>query len=611
MFIIGARAIGGSTGLAGMQGRLGNISPSPLPAQETFANQPSLPLGRAKRRPWRARQGGNPRDSQSAGAARDTTDHRSWQCRRLPGGTATTGKGGAGRRSNAVSRDTFPPTHLASSRLPLGWRNGQKKRTFDVSRGVIRPNDRSIVSAPVDAMQAHPLLAPCCWLLIVILTMTIIIPYLRGRSDLLTTWNIFLLGAINFVGGAGLMAAYYPDFFRVLDYTRRDYEYFMLGIIVFFSTLLFTYYVVKFPRRIAGRVLLKWPPATDNVLCFMLIVSVGLSLLSIFPPRIIGITQVLMQLGNKAIVMAMVLSFVAWYRNLINPFLLLVFLATALFAMVFAIASGSGRRTMVGILIALPICLYWLRYRYQSPKKNLLYTSVFGAIALLVIGAYSQIRHFDRQGQRLDRSVSNSLEVLMTLPSLLGHFDTRQLVGQNAGQTSLAAIHLYTYDMDPEPFHAMKFVLAYPFPRAFWPNKPVGLGFTLPKDCKATRTRATWGPGIVGHGFHEGGLHMLFIYAVLAALGLRYFDELLARQPNNPYLLGTMSAMAGHVFGWTRGDIGTFTNQIVTSYVLCLLFCYAGRMVFGTGVEYPRAGETPLQSNVQLPAWNQHLPEQG
>ena len=136
-------------------------------------------------------------------------------------------------------------------------------------------------------------------------------------------------------------------------------------------------------------------------------------------------------------------------------------------------------------------------------------------------------------------------------------------------------------------------------PRAIWPDKPRGLGYTLPKTAKARGTRATWGPGIVGHGFHEGGLHMLVFYAFLAAIALRYLDEMLVRQSTNPYLLAGFAAASGHIVGWTRGDIGTFTIQILTAFAVTFLLGWAGRLVFGTGVVYPRTDD-PAFTNQNL-----------
>jgi hypothetical protein len=437
-------------------------------------------------------------------------------------------------------------------------------------------------------MDPERLLIPFCWLFIGSLLLLIVVPYLLKRSDLMTSWNFFLLGSANFVGAAGLKAGYSSDKFRIFDYTQQDYLYFILGVVTFFVTLAASYYWIKLPRRLAGRFLRKWPPTNVSVLFFMLPLSLVLAVGSAFPPPIPGLGQIVMQIGGKAIVFSLVLAFVAWFGQRTNPLLLITLIGVFLFTFVLAIMSGGGRRTVLGLLIAIPICAYWLGLRYRNPWQTLALAGVFGVMTVAFIGAYSEIRHFDRRGDHKQRNLANSFEALRQIPSKLLEADVDPLLGQNAAQTSLAAIHLYTDGMKTQPFHSILFVLASPMPRVFWENKPVGLGYSLPKDCHVRGTRATWGPGIVGHGFHEGGLHMLVFYGIVCGMVLRYLDELLARQSDNPYLLGAFAAMTGHIVGWPRGDIGTFTIQIIACFLAGILLGFLGRLVFGTGTVYPR-----------------------
>jgi hypothetical protein len=439
-------------------------------------------------------------------------------------------------------------------------------------------------------MKTAEMMIPFCWTFIGGLFLLVIVPYVRKRSDLLTSWNLFLLGSINFVGAAGLKASYSSDEFRIFDYTSRDYLYFMLGVLTFYGTIILSYYRIKVPRKMAGRFLRKWPPMNVSVLFFMLPLSLLLAVLSVFPPPVPGLSQIATQVGNKAVVFSLVLAFVAWFRQRSNPLLLTTLGVVTLLVLVLAIQAGGGRRTILGVMMAIPICAYWLGLRYRSPLRTLVLAGAFGVLTLLVIGAYSQVRHFDRRGSQQERNMVHSFEALTEIPSRLLHPDVDPLLGQNAAQTSLASIHLYTGSgrAKPAPFHALIFVLVSPVPRLFWPDKPVGLGYSLPKDCHVKGTNATWGPGIVGHGFHEGGLHMLVFYGIVWGMVLRYLDELLARQSDNPYLLGSYSAMSGHIIGWPRGDIGTFTLQIIACFLAGILLGLLGRMIFGTGTIYPR-----------------------
>ncbi|MEM6329496.1 MAG: hypothetical protein AAF790_04515 [Planctomycetota bacterium] len=439
-------------------------------------------------------------------------------------------------------------------------------------------------------MSPPDLLVIFSWCFVGVAALLIVVPYLLGKADLLTTWNTFLLGSINFVGFAGLKAGYSPQFFRILEYTSNDYYLLMLGIVTFYTTLTLTYNFLRLPRQMAGSLPRRWPPASTGVLYLMLGISFAAGLASLSPVKVPFVSQVISQIGNKAITFGVVFAFIAWYRNRANIFLLSTLLAMIGLALMMAITAGSGRRTFVGVAAAAPLAYYWIKLRYKAPAPTLVKLSFAGAFVLLVLAGYSQLRHFDRRtGTAEGRTFVDAIEVLKELPSrMLNPAAAEELmVGQNAAQTSLAAIHLYTRQLDPEPFNAFVFVVTNPMPRAFWEGKPRGLGYTLPKDSPGF-TRATWGPGIVGHGFHEGGLHMLVFYGVLAGVALRYFDELLARQPTNPYLLAMVAASSGHIAGWSRGDIGTFSIQIVGAFIAMLLFAALGRLFFGTGVVYPK-----------------------
>ena len=120
----------------------------------------------------------------------------------------------------------------------------------------------------------------------------------------------------------------------------------------------------------------------------------------------------------------------------------------------------------------------------------------------------------------------------------------------------------------------------------FWEDKPEALGTTLPRDTRKWSGGENWGPGIIGHGFHEGGLYILVIYAFMVGTVLRFSDELLARQPNNPYLLGMLAASSGQIVAWPRGDIAVFTMQIVSAVASGILLVTVARIFFGKGVAY-------------------------
>src|SRR5690606_9104131 len=93
------------------------------------------------------------------------------------------------------------------------------------------------------------------------------------------------------------------------------------------------------------------------------------------------------------------------------------------------------------------------------------------------------------------------------IPTVLSKPDTSfGLLGGDPVEASLACIRLYDQVQATQPFHTVKYILVHPMPRAWWPDKPLGLGYTLPFDTGWIRARGGYvnvGPGIVGHAYHE------------------------------------------------------------------------------------------------------------
>lgn len=402
--------------------------------------------------------------------------------------------------------------------------------------------------------------------MIVIWSLTILLPFLRGRSHAFTLFNFFLLGSIEFVG-ISMLALSEEWLLPISSYSRDELRMLMLGVLVFYGTAYLVYFAFPLPGKLAGSTLLAWPSINQRVLMIFAFLSLGLSVFFYLKLEIPIVSEVMRLIGIKSIAFGIVMMFCAWYRDRANPFLLALLIGFVFYSLLFSITVGGGRRTFITAAAGVPVALYWVRYRNAPPGKTVL---VYGAVAVflaMTLLAYGTIRHRGR-GEDADRDFSYAMESLMLIPQKFFDSNKEQFLGQHTIEYSLLAQKLYRND--PSPFHVAKFLAASPIPRSFWPDKPEGLGYMLPKDARA-RTRATWGPGIIGHGFHEGGFWIIAIYGVIFISFLRYFDELIARQPENPFLIGTMAAIFPHVGGWVRGDIATFSIQVITGVMTCFL----------------------------------------
>ena len=427
------------------------------------------------------------------------------------------------------------------------------------------------------------------WAFVILMVLAVLVPYMRGRSDLLTPWNLFLIGSADFVGLSAVMSASGERTQHYLDYTARDYFLYMAGVVVFYSTLFLTYHHMKLPRRWAGRTLRKWPPQTVPVLLLTASAGLVVAMLPIFPIPIVGVAQFGAILGANMPAIIVTLTFVAWYRHRGNPLLLGVFVGVSGLSLILSMYGITGRRQMVAVAIAIPASIYWLDLRYRSVRTNLTLAAVGAVVMVIFIGTYTNVRHRDLKAAR---DWSFVVETITMLPSEIVNIDLTQLAGQNAAEASLVAIHLYGDKFPHSPFHSVLFVLSNPIPRVLWKDKPVALGWLLPQEhYRLSHSQASWGPGIVGHGFHEGGLHMLVFYGILFGVGLRWFTELLQRQPGNPYLIGFFAASSGQIIGMPRGDIGTFMVQIIGAFLAMMVLNWVGRVCYGSGIVYARTDQ--------------------
>src|SRR5688572_10838056 len=98
----------------------------------------------------------------------------------------------------------------------------------------------------------NPILVSYGWIITLVLLCAVFVPYIRRRGDLITGWNIFLLGSINFVGITAIQSGSITG--RVFGYgyfTDEDCIRLALGGLVFYGVGILTYKFFKFPRKFA------------------------------------------------------------------------------------------------------------------------------------------------------------------------------------------------------------------------------------------------------------------------------------------------------------------------------------------------------------------------
>lgn len=407
---------------------------------------------------------------------------------------------------------------------------------------------------------------------------TILLPTIFAGRPLITSWNIFLLGSINFVGISAVQSGL-ADSHQYSVPNDEDYLRFVLGATTFYVVACLTYFRFKFPRKAAAATLNRTFPQSSSALIPLSLVCAALALGPFIYPNVQFIGQIVILAGLYGGVFGIVFIMACWLARPFNALLLLILIGLFGFCGIVT-SSGYGRRDTMSVLLALPITIYWLRLRFRSVLSTFFLAAVFGGLILGVLAGLSAVRGSGDDSGTVGGAASKLVSALLNVDFNLG----LSLVGGDTTDASLAAIQLYTNTLDPEPFFYFRYLLVHPIPRAWYPEKVSALGITLPDDLRLRFFSESFslGPGIVGHGYHEGGLLMLAFYAFFFASIFRYFDEQLERKAGNVVIIGIFAAASGQIFAFSRGDICVFSVLIIACIFLGLTINFVGRCFFGT-----------------------------
>jgi hypothetical protein len=417
----------------------------------------------------------------------------------------------------------------------------------------------------------------------------IVIPYLRGKADLISAWSILLLGIGIFLGLGCFEAATIPLRTMGLEWfapSPQEVAWFIAANTLFLITLLATYYYDPISRAVAARCLNNWPPMSTSVLLFVVILCfvLAMALMSTSLLSILFVGQVVVNVSHKAMVFTSLFSLVLWYRNRLNPVWLALFVAVFCSMCIMGILAGHGRRMLLSVLMVPVVVVYYYHVRRWRPTRGMLAVAV-GALALFALELmYDSMRHFDWQ-QKQERTAASVVQQIRNIGSSnwMEKFARNRLFhfSQQTVHYSLVADHFVRSGaLQPKLFNTFKFFLAYPIPRAIWPEKPQVLGVIIVRDFAGVGKN--WGPGIAGQSAYEGGLIVAVMFGYLGAFGARLFVDPLQRQPTNPFLLAMLASAGPHILGWPRGDLSNFTIDIAECVFFTIALGILCRILFGT-----------------------------
>jgi len=272
-----------------------------------------------------------------------------------------------------------------------------------------------------------------------------------------------------------------------------------------------------------------------------------------------------------------------------NPFSWLVFFSTLAAAGFVAMVGGSGRRALLGVFIAVPWIWYFTDLRYRSVAGTIVKIGAVGFAAVVALAIYTGFR---QEGRMAGTGVSAGLRAQQVVEAVKSPQIERSqfelMLYTDTATNTLYILDTYPSGFDYQPFQGLMFILANPIPRSIWPDKPEALGVTL---MDAMGTSANLGPGIIGHGWSEGGAIGVVLYAIFFGLLMGVVDQSLRDRAWNPYYLAVMGAGLGNVIALPRGDTPLFLLQIVASIVASFGVVYAVgipfRALFAAGPPLP------------------------
>jgi hypothetical protein len=142
-----------------------------------------------------------------------------------------------------------------------------------------------------------------------------------------------------------------------------------------------------------------------------------------------------------------------------------------------------------------------------------------------------------------------------------------------------------------DPLHSLIYFVTLPIPRDYWPGKPEGLGASVVDEAgiQGVSEEHSWGPGLVGHLYHDIVLISLPLYAAILAFAFRYMDaRTMLSAGRDPLAIVVFGSALGQIIGMPRGDLGLFAFNLVAAYAGAWI---VGRLVCGSILRIDREAE--------------------
>ncbi len=250
-----------------------------------------------------------------------------------------------------------------------------------------------------------------------------------------------------------------------------------------------------------------------------------------------------------------------------NPAAWAVFLPTLAVAGLVCTVGDSGRRALLGVMMAVAWMWYFYSLRYQTMRKSIVRLGGMGVVTALMLATFATVRQESGaeravEGFRIGTRIQQFARLIRNPTIQRGAYES--MVFSDTPTNTMFIMENYPRSYEYLPFHGAVYFIGNPVPRMIWPSKPMGLGIQVQQHLGSP---ANLGVGIIGHGWAEGAWLGIAGYALFFGILLTAADRLTRERAWNPYFLAAMGSSLGNIFALTRGETSLFLVLAFTSFV--------------------------------------------
>ncbi len=416
---------------------------------------------------------------------------------------------------------------------------------------------------------------------------------LSRKVDLFSMRNLYLSSFIIYQLVSPAMALYYDDymFFKVDSPVQTGKTYATFAF-VYLLIFLLSYHRVKLSPWIAKKG--SGPPRDINEQLFLMlgiaIVIIALAI-RLYGPYVPVIGKASVQIAVALAAIASSIAGWVWGNRRFNILVTAVTLLIVGGSFGIGMIGSFGRRSILSVLMSFAWGAYHRRFKLMQPSRMLLYMIPILLAVGVVISAFTAIRDNRKTAESDVRETVAKMqqaEVQRGIKDILG--------GQSCGSAALWAIEQWPDKSEPRYLYSLKYMGYWWVPRHFWPEKPAPLGNDIARLARIPRMNwdlITIPPGVIGYATAEGGILAIVIYALFFGQLLRFFDELIRLNPNNPFVILPAGCATGQVLGLARGGIALFTNLLIIGFLSTYIILSVANKMFGKKAVDPYWSSTP------------------